>query len=68
MPSMALTEAQVVILYFFRIAIVSFNRVMSKNYSTNWSELRDEYFIRRNRGSNCHIIGVRNSEKLCDLC
>ena len=40
MPS----EAQVVILYFFRIAIVSFNRVMSKimvqlgdNYEVNTS-------------------------------
>ena len=41
---MALTEAQVVILYFFRIAIVGFNRVTSKilvqlgdNYEVNTS-------------------------------
>ena len=30
-PPMALMDAQVVILYFFRIDIVNFNKVMSKN-------------------------------------
>ena len=43
MPPVALTEAQVVILYFFRVDIVSSNRVMSENSSTTWRELRGEH-------------------------
>ena len=49
MPSIALTEAQVAILYVFRIAIVSFNRVTSKilvqlgdNYEVNTSSKETE--------------------------
>ena len=49
MPSVVLTEAQVVILYFFRIAIVSFYRVTSKiliqlgdNYGVNTSSKETE--------------------------
>ena len=49
MPSVALTEAQVVILYFFRIDIVSFNRVTPKiliqlgdNFEVNTSSKETE--------------------------
>ena len=39
---MALTEAQVVILYVFRIGIVRYNMVMSENSRIIWRELRCE--------------------------
>ena len=49
MPPVALTESQVVILYFFRIDIVSFKRVTSKtlaqlgdNYEVNTSSKETE--------------------------
>ena len=49
---MALTEAQVVILYFFRIAIVSFNRVtprilvqLGDNYEVNISSKETEALL-----------------------
>ena len=48
-PPVALTEAQVVIVYFSRIAIVSFNRLTSKiliqlgdNYEVNTSSKETE--------------------------
>ena len=58
---MALTEAQVVI---FRIFIVRFNSDVG-----NFGLLGDNYEVnthQKKRGCICFVIGVRNSEKLCD--
>ena len=57
MPPVALREALVVILDFFCIAIVSSNKVMSKNSSIYWRKLRGQYFIIRNRWYISYNIG-----------
>ena len=70
MPPVALTEEQVVFLYFFRISIVRFNRVTSEilvkrrkfwdNYEVNtYSQETEALFVIRS-------IGARNGEKLCN--
>ena len=45
-PLQALTEAQVVILYIFRVDIVT-PRVMSEKFCAIWGDLRAEHFFGR---------------------
>ena len=67
MPPVVLTEAQIMIIYCFRIDIVRYNRVKSENSSRIWKELRCEHFNKENEIIFHKLMENTPNEMFCEL-